>query len=195
MLRKRLAKSHDEFLWDLMDSYSKRCGGGMYRMEDLADWIIENNLLPDNSRMTRKRLLTKKLKRAARRWQGTDRQGRKHVRKMIAAKYERIDKNRNRIIDVVWDYLHTTSNHHALVAFSQCDELIEKQRLAATHNVHSFIDNNPNAKGCESQFLQFAFMLEEPIPVSVEKVGETAVGQTEARGIGATEALSKKKPR
>jgi len=183
MLKKRLAKSHDEFLWDLIVScHSQR--GEKIRMEDVADWIIANDLLPDDSRTTRKRVLTTKLKKAARRHRSKDIQGRT-VSTMISAKVERQDEHGQRIIDVVWDYLHTTGNDHALAAFSQRDELIEKQRIAATRNVHSFVDNNPNAKGCESQFLQFAFMLEEPVPMRVETIAET----------GAMEALSKKKPR
>ncbi len=183
MLKKSLAKSHDEFLWDLIVSCRSQRGDKL-RMEDVADWIIANNLLPDDSHITRKRALTTKLKKAVRRHRSKDPQGRT-VSTMISAKVKRQDERGQMIIDVVWDYLHTTGNDHALAAFSQRDELIEKQRIAATRNVHSFVDNNPNAKGCESQFLQFAFMLEEPVSVRVETITET----------GTTKALSKKKPR
>ena len=142
MVRKSLAKSHDEFLWNLMDSYRKQNGGG-YRMEDLADWILDNELLPP-PHSSPKRLLTCKLKQAARRRRFKDAQGRT-VRKMLAAKYERIDANGNKILDVVWDYLHEMSVDHGLTSFSQRDENIAKQRLSATRDVHSFLENNPNA--------------------------------------------------
>jgi hypothetical protein len=80
------------------------------------------------------------------------------------------------VMDVVWDYLHEMSADHALSAFSQRDDMIEKQRLAATREVQSFLDNNPNAEGREDQF-RFGFMLEEPLPIVVETVEETKVFQ------------------
>jgi hypothetical protein len=179
MLKKSLARSHDEFLCDLMDAYRNDFGGG-YTMEDVTEWILANDLLPLPS-VNPKRLLTHKLKQAARRRRFKDHSNRT-VRTMVAAKFEGMDENGNRVFDVVWDYLHTMSTHHALTSFSQRDEVIEKQRLAATRDVHSFLEFNPNAKGFEGQF-QFAFMLEEPMPVVVETIQETNV------------PLSQKKPR
>ena len=181
MLKKSIAKSHDEFLWELMDSYRNQFGGG-YRMEDVTRWILDNELLPHPS-ISPERLLTRKLKQAARRRRFKDSQGR-NVRHTLAAKYKRIDKNGNMVFDVVYDYLHEMSADFALTAFAQRNEIIEKQRLAATRDVHSFLDNNPNAEGYESQF-QFGFMLEEPVPVVVETIKETSV----------SESLSRKKPK
>lgn len=40
MLKKSLAKSHDEFLWDLVDDYRDQFGA--YRVEDVTDWILDN---------------------------------------------------------------------------------------------------------------------------------------------------------
>jgi len=103
---------------------------------------------------------------------------------MVPAKIERVDSNGNKYFDVVWDYLHGMSLDHALTHFSQRDENIERQRLAATRDVQSALENNPNLVGQDSQF-RFAFMLEVPIPVSTETIAET----------GTSESLQKKKPR
>ena len=181
MFTKSLAKSHDEFCGKSMDSYRNRFGGG-YRMEEVADWIVDNELLPEQ-KINQRRIITRKLKQAAQRRRFRDPQGRT-VRHTLAAKYKRIDGNGNMILDVVWDYLHEMSLDHALTSFSQRDENIEKQRLAATRDVHSVLDNNPNARGYGSQF-RFGFMLEEPMPIVVETVEETSV----------SESLSKKKPK
>ena len=148
MLRKTLAKSHDKFLWDLMDSYRDQFGGG-YRMEDLSGWILDNGLLPP-PKISSKKLLTRMLKQAARRRRFKDPQGRT-VRKMLPAKNSMIDENGNMFFEVVWDHLHEMSANHALTSFSQRDENIEKQKLAATRDVHSFLENNPNAQGYENQ--------------------------------------------
>ena len=169
MLKRRLRKSHDEFLWDLMDAYRSQRGGS-FRMEDLAQWILDNNHLPPPY-ISPKRLLTSKLKQAARRRRFRDPQGRS-VRKILAARFDRIDENGNRVFDVVWDYLHETSLDHLLTAFSTRDENIEKQRLAATRDVHSALDNNPNAAGHKDDFV-FAFMLEEPAEAAEERIAET----------------------
>lgn len=172
MSKRSLAKSHDEFLQDCMDAY-RREHEGAFRMEDMAQWILDNGLLPA-PRIDPVRLLTRTLKQAARRMRFRDKQGRR-VRKMLAAKIDRIDANGNRIIDVVWDYLHEMSLDHALIAFTQRDEIIEKQKLAATRDVHSVLDNNPNIAGHETQFT-FSFMVEEPIEIIEEKIGETSGG-------------------
>ena len=183
MLRKNLAKSHDEFVWDLMDSYRDLIGGG-YRMEDLSEWILKNEFLPPPI-ISSKKLLTRTLKQVARRRRFKDPQGRT-VRQIIPAKHKRFDENGNMFMDVVWDYLHEMSADHALTHFSQRDENIEKQKLAATRDVLSCLENNPNVQGLENQF-KFGFMVEEPMPIVVEKIEETKISETEI--------LSKKKPR
>ena len=164
-----------------MDTYRSQFGG-RYRMEDVTKWILDNELLPRLS-ISPERLLTRKLKQAARRRRFKDDQQRT-ARHTLAAKYKRIDKNGNMFFAVLYDRLHEMSADFALTAFAQRDKIIEKQRLAATRDVQSFLDNNPNAKGYESQF-RFGFMLEEPVAVVVETVEETSV----------SESLSKNKPK
>jgi hypothetical protein len=183
MLRKNIAKSHDEFLWDLMDSYYDQNGGG-YSMEELSDWILDQGLLPTPN-ISPKKLLTRQLKQAARRRRFKDAQGRT-VRKMLPAKHKRQDDNGNMYIDVVWDYLHEMSADHALMSFSQRDENIERQKMAATRDVNSCLENNPNVLGHEDQF-KFGFMVEEQMPIVIEKIEETKTSETEK--------VSKKKPR
>ena len=164
-------------------------------MEDIAQWILDNKLLPP-PHVNPVRLLTRNLKQAARRRRFRDPQGRT-VRKVLAAKIERLDVNGNRIFDVVWDYLHEMSLDHALTSFSQRDEIIERQRLAATRDVHSFLDNNPSAVGHEGQF-QFGFMLEEPTEVVEEKIKETngrPLPPADQPEEDQAHSLSKKKPR
>jgi len=194
MSRKSLAKSHDEFLWDYIDDYRNQHGGG-FRMEDVAQWILDNDLLP-SPRINPVRLLTRNLKQAARRRRFRDAQGRT-VRKVVAAKIDRVDASGNRVFDVVWDYLHEMSLDHALTSFSQRDEIIEKQRLAATRDVHNFLENNPNAAGHEDQF-QFAFMLEEPMEIVQESIKETGgwpAAPANQHKEDQPHPISKKKPR
>jgi hypothetical protein len=192
MLKRRLRKSHDEFLWDLMDSYRNERGGG-FRMEDLSQWILDNDLLPP-PHISAERLLTGKLKQAARRRRFRDAQGR-IVRKVLAAKFERVDANGNRVFEVIWDYLHETSLNHLLTSFSLRDENIEKQRLAATRDVQSAIDNNPNAAGHANEFV-FGFMLDKPADAVEEKVAETNVlPPTDQHDERQPNLISKRKPR
>ncbi len=182
MLRKRLAKTQDEQYWELMDAYYRQFG--RYTMESVAAWILENGLLPE-PRISPKKLLTRILKQAARRRRFKDPQGRA-VRKMLPAKHQMVDENGNLFMDVVWDYLHEMSLDHALTAFQQRDENIDKQKLAATKDLQSCLDNNPNVRGHERQFV-FGFLLEAPQQIVVETIAETKPSDTEI--------LSKKKPR
>lgn len=170
MSERSLAKSHDEFLLDLIDQYRREFGA--FRAEEVTDWIRKNHLLPDPT-VDPRRLLTKKIKQAMRRKHIRDAQQRK-VRKFIAVKIERLTAGGQRIIDVVWDHLHEMSLDHALTAFQQCDDIITKQRLAATRNLESCLDNNPHVAGYERQFT-FGFMLEHRVPQVVEEVSESAI--------------------
>jgi hypothetical protein len=183
MLRKKLAKSQDEQYWDLMDAYHDRYGG-MYTMESVTNWIRDNDLLPE-PKINPWGIVTRRLRQAARRRRFKDPQGRT-VRAMLPAKHQMVDENGNLFMEVVWDYLHKMSLDHALTAFHQRDENIEKQKLSATKDVQSCIDNNPNVKGHEDQFV-FGFMVEESRDIVVEKIEETKPSDTEL--------LSKKKPR
>jgi hypothetical protein len=164
-------------------------------MEDAARWILSNGLMPAPT-IDPVRLLTRKLKQAARRRRFRDPQGRL-VRKMVAAKIERVDARGNTMFDVVWDFLHEMSVDHALTSLSQRDAIIEQQRRSATRDVQSFLDNNPSAHGYRSQFV-FGFMLEEAAPVIEEEVEETPVVRRslpEGDEIGAGNPLTKEKPK
>lgn len=172
MATKRLSKSKTEVLNGLIAEFSRE-HGGHFRMEDVTAWIVRNERIP-LPRVDPGRLLTISLKQAARRRRIRDAQGRT-VRELIAAKIDRVDPNGNHILDVVWDFLHSTSRELAYRAFSQRDESIEKQRLAATREVHSFLENNPNAVGNEEQF-QFAFMLEDATSQTHAIIAESEVG-------------------
>jgi hypothetical protein len=192
MSKKSLAKGHDELLAELIDKYAESHGGGGFRMEDVTEWILAEGLLP-LPKIDPRRLLTRKLKQAARKRKLTDAQGRT-VRQMIAAKIERISaEGKNLILDVVWDFLHTMSVDHALIAFTQRDEIIEKHRLSATREVHSFLDNNLNARGHESQF-EFKFMLESPSEQVQESLAESPAVQPRDQPIPKVRK-KKKKPR
>lgn len=164
----RSTVSPDEVLVKLIHEYRREHGA--CRLEDVTAWIRENNLLPD-PKFNPAAAMTKKLKQAARRKKLRDGKMRS-VRELIAANIERLDERGNKYFDVVWDHIHEMSLAHALTAFSQRDEIIDKHRRAATRDVESFLDFNPHAAGRADQF-QFAFMLEHAVPVVVEHVTET----------------------
>lgn len=140
-------------------------------MEDAAQWGLNCGILP-TPRVQPVRYYARLMKQAARRQRFHDPQGR-IVRCMLAAKLERVDTNGNRIFDVMWNHLHAMDLNHALTAFRQRDEMIERQRRAATRDVESVVDNNPKVRGYEGQF-KFAFMLEEPVELNNERIEETA---------------------
>ena len=194
MLKKSPKKSHDDFLWDFIEAYRKEHERA-FRMENVAKWILDNELLPP-PRVHPVRLMTRTLKQAARRRRFRDTQGRT-VRQALAVKVKHVDAKRNLFFVVVWDYLHEMSLDHALAACSQRDENIEKQRLAAARDVQSILDNNPNVAQHKGQF-KFNFMREEPVVVVHEALEETPVAlPTSPEQIEATDVarISKKKPR
>jgi len=170
MSRKSLAKTYDEQMMDALGAY-RNAHPGAFIMEIAAKWILDTGTLPE-PRIDPVRLLTRRLKQAARRKRFRDAQGRT-VRELIAAKIERVDQNGNLMLDVVWDHLHEMTVHHALTAWSQRDDIIHKQRRSATREVQSFLENNPNAIGHEPQF-RFDFMVEEPAEIVEERIGESA---------------------
>lgn len=63
---------------------------------------------------------------------------------------------------------------HALTSFSQRDEVITKQKRAASRDLDSCLENNPNVKE-HQQLFQFAFMEEEPVAIVEEKISEIAI--------------------
>ena len=85
----------------------------------------------------------------------------------------KIKEGDGKVSDVVWDHIHEMSLGHALASFDQRDININKQRRAATRDLQSCLDNNPNVAGHESQF-QFDFMTEEQVVETVEESGRPA---------------------
>jgi hypothetical protein len=79
---------------------------------------------------------------------------------MLPVKTEAVDANGNRIFEMVWDHIHEMSLDHAIASFDQRDRNTNKQRRAATKDVQSCLENNPNVVGHEENFV-FDFMLEE----------------------------------
>ncbi|MHC4401184.1 MAG: hypothetical protein ACYTG0_16035 [Planctomycetota bacterium] len=143
---------------------------GAFADDDLLDWALKQDLV-DLPRTNPRALLKRQLKRALRAARIRDPQGRK-VREMLAVKTEAMDANGNRIFEVVWDHIHEMSLDHALTSFDQRDRNINKQRLVATKDVQSCLDNNPNVVGHESQFV-FDFMTEETEAQIVETIEDS----------------------
>ena len=88
---------------------------------------------------------------------------------MVPAKVEKVDRHGNKILEVIWDHLHESSLTDLLTHFTQRDETIEKQKRSATRDLHSAIDNNPNAMGCATQF-SVEFMADEPMAKIEEQI-------------------------
>jgi len=113
-----------------------------------------------------------KVKKAARAARIRDPQNRK-VRAMLPVKVKKTDESGNLLLcEVVWDHIHKMSCDHALLAFEQRDENINKQKRAATRDLESCLENNPNVQGKKQKFL-FDFMLEEHEASVVEEIEET----------------------
>jgi len=171
MSRKSLAKTYSDFVMECFCAY-RRAHPGPVRMEDAVRWSLDHGFL-DRPKVDPIRWFTRIFKQVARTRRFRDQQGR-DVRELLPAKIERIDAKGNKYLDVVWDYLHEMSLDHALTAFSQRDENIIKQRRAATRDLRSALDNNPNLAGHDEQF-QFVFMLEEAADIVTEAIEESPV--------------------
>jgi len=169
MSRKSLGQTTDEVYLDLFQKY-RQAHPGVVRMEDVGAWIEAQKMLPA-PRISAAAIHTRKLKQAARRKRMKDPTGRT-VREFLAIKIEKLTANGQKVFDVIWDQLHEMSLDHALIAFSQRDDIIGKQQRAATRDVQSCLEYNPNVKGHDDQF-RFAFMAEESMPVVTETIFET----------------------
>jgi hypothetical protein len=167
------AKTQQEYFEWVRDLYKKKHPGG-FTAEQVVDWGVEKGYFQD-PKVNPRTILVKKFKSALRTCRIIDKQNRK-VRGYLPAKIPtHTDENGNLIFDVVWDHIHEMSAEHAMLSFTQRDENIDKQKRSASRDVHSFVDNNPNAKGMESQFL-FGFMIEEPSgPPKTEFLSETPI--------------------
>jgi hypothetical protein len=164
-----LGKTTDEVYLDLALEF-RRTHPGTVRAEDVAAWIDAEKKLP-TPQVSARRIHTRNLKQAFRRKRMKD-GNEQTVREWLAIKIERMTANGQKVIEVIWDRLHEMSLDHALTAFSQRDEVITKQQRAATRDVKSCIDFNPNCKGHGEQF-RFNFMYDEPVPVVSETISET----------------------
>jgi hypothetical protein len=165
-----LARSTTDHYHDAWTQFQREHPGS-FRAEDFVDWAVSKGLL-DEPKIDPRKILVRDAKRAMRSIKFTDAQGRPNIREMIPAKVPRVDSRGNQVFEVFWDHIYQMSLDHAFHAFEQLDENLIKQRRAATRNVESFLDNNPNATGAADQFV-FAFMLEDPIPQAVEAIPES----------------------
>lgn len=169
MSSKNMEQSTDDEYLKLFARYRKEHPGPT-RMEDVGKWIEKERLLP-TPKVDVVAIHTKKLKQAARRVRIKDLKGRK-IRPWLAAKIEKWTASGQKIFDYTWDHIHEMSVDHALSAFEQRDEGIKKQKRSATRDLQSFLDYNPNAAGCERQFI-FDFIDEEVVEAPVETIAET----------------------
>lgn len=159
MSKAKTGKSQQEYWEWLQDKYKKLYPGG-FTAESFVNWAVEEGYI-DDPKINPRGLLVKKTKQALRSRRIVDKQNRK-VRGYLPAKIPTgTDSNGNLIFDVVWDHIHEMSADHAFLSFDQRDKNITKQRRSATNDLFSFVDNNPNADGLESQFL-FDFMINDP---------------------------------
>lgn len=168
MLGPRIAKTQTEF-WEYIYRLYQAERPGPFRMEDAVDWALENGLA-DLPEVDPRKMLIKQARTAVRAARIHDPQNRK-IRAFLPAKLERIDERGNRIFDVVYDHIHRMNLDHAFNAFEQRDENINRQRKSASRDLASFLENNPNAKGYENQFV-FDFMLEGNTVDTIEIIEE-----------------------
>jgi hypothetical protein len=172
----------------------RRAHDGPVRIEDVVKMCLDEGHLDRNPKVDPQRWYTRIFKQAVRRRHFRDQQKRT-VRELIAAKIQREGSRGQKYFDVVWDYLHEMSLDHALTAFSQRDDNFEEQRRAATRDLRSALDNNPNMAGHEEQF-RFAFVLEEPSKIVTEAIEESPVQEPkESRDQEIGSKIAPKNPR
>lgn len=170
-----LAKTEADFIAEWREEYQRK-NPGPFRAEEFGEWILKNKPweAPKQRPLS---ILVKRIRNCFRKLRIVDDQGRK-VRPILPVKTERLDARGNKIIDVVYDHLHEMDLHHALLAFTQRDENIEKQKISASRDLQSALDNNPNLVGCAAQF-KFAFMTEDAEAVVEERISQTIVEKSE----------------
>jgi hypothetical protein len=166
-----LAKEEADYIADWRREY-KQTHPGPLRAEEFAQWILDNKdwNAPKQRPLS---ILTKRIRICFRKERMQDKQGRT-VRSILPIKTERIDSAGNQIIDVVYDHIHEMDLHHALLAFSQRDQNINRQKRSASRDLQSALDNNPHLRGHADQF-EFGFMVEEPAAQLTEQIGETLI--------------------
>ncbi len=158
MLQVNLAKTYAESLNDLIFEYRVENNNQPFSMQDVAVWAVNNRKwAPQPRSLTRE--LARHLSKAAKIQHHTDPQGRKKVRTYHAAKFEKINKKRQRIFRVIWDYIYSMSLDHAHVSFNQRRAQLSGGCKSLDTDINSFNDNNPNALGNEIQ-MSFDFTFE-----------------------------------
>ncbi len=165
----RTKKRYSDALMDIIEQYRKENPGRPITMQEVAQWaVIHGQWYPKRRNPTRE--LAKDLARASRSKYTTDPQGRS-VRAMHAARYERVDENGNRIIDVVWDHIYEMSLDHAEVSFEQRYQQMADEARALDRDMNSFNDNNPNAAdGFIQKTFDFTLELQEPHEQVVQEI-------------------------
>ncbi len=169
MSTKNLAKTSTEY-WIFVRKLFQKEHPGAFSDNELLDWALENDHV-DLPKPNPRAILKRELKRTLRAARIHDLQGRK-VREMLPAKVEAVDAAGNRIFDVMWDHIHEMTRDHALASFDQRDTNINTQKRAASRDLQSCLENNPNMAGHELQF-QFDFMTEESEVQVVEEIQES----------------------
>ncbi len=166
-----LRKTNTEIWLYVWSEYRKEHPGPIC-LEKANTWALEKKLI-NLPKVDPVKLLLRDARRAARDVRIIDQQDRK-VRAMLPAKIPlEVDENGNTLLwEMQYDDIHEMSAHHALLAFEQRDDNIKKQQRSASRDLASFLDNNPNAKGREEQFV-FDFMTEKQEPQVVEKIEES----------------------
>lgn len=174
MSAKNTAKTTDEQYLDLFREFRQLIGTGV-RIRDAAIWIDKNDKMPKPV-VDSVSIHIRRMKRAIQNKRVKDLVGRK-IRPVVAVKIAKMTVGGQQIFDVVYDYLHEMSLDHALSHFEHRDTNISQQRRAATRDLESCLDFNPNVKGHEDKFT-FPFMVEEPREVVVENIPESPVQPT-----------------
>jgi hypothetical protein len=169
MSKANSAKTGAEYWQFLWRKYQQKFPGP-FSPNAVVDWAVANGLA-DLPKIDPRKLLVRDLKRAAREIKITDPQQRE-VREMLPAKVPIVGADGQMFMEVVYDHIHSMSADHALLAFDQRDENIVKQKRSATRDLESFLDNNPNAKGHEHQFV-FEFLEHTPEQKPVAKIEES----------------------
>ena len=128
---------------------------GPIRIDEIADWAINNNKWQQD-RNSAKRELKRRLTQWAKAQKYRDSQGRM-VRLLHAAKYPKcVDKNGQMIFETMWDEHLKMSEIHAMLSFEQRARQIEGAHRSLMNDADSFNENNPNGQRSPVQ-LEFNF--------------------------------------
>jgi hypothetical protein len=195
MSRKSIKKTSTDVWMGLMAEY-KRTHDAAPIIERVVDWALENGFVEEPTWVNGRSVLIRRCKHAARSARKRDAKGRK-VREVVPVKVEKFDEQGNRILcEVIYDWLHDASLDHLLVSFAQRDERINNQRYAATRDLESALEFNPNLAGADDQF-KFDFMLHGPVEQLHEQIEETKVvlPQDQQAPEQHTDKMRKQKPR